>query len=233
MIVQSIPYPASTGGPPAWSGAPGYISHGTYTQVAGDQSHDVPYPSGIMVEDILILEVVWYEVSSVTPIINTPAGWTQIDQGQSFTLQTHALFYKRATGTESGTVNVSGTSASSSNDTKAGMISIYRGCVSTGTPYEGVAATLGANSAPIGSAVTTTGPNRTVANFTGKQGALTNTIPASGWTEEYEQSATVGTLTVCLVLHDKVQATAGTVAAEVMSPSQARWRTVSLAFLPR
>jgi hypothetical protein len=128
---------------------------------------------------------------------------------------------------------VSGASASSSNDTKAGIISIIRGCLATGTPYEGVAATLGQNTGPTGSAVTTTGPNRLVANFIGKTGALTNSIPASGWTEEYEQSGTVATLTVDLVMHDKVQATAGTVAAEATTPNQARWRMVSLAFLPR
>jgi hypothetical protein len=94
---------ASAGGPPPWSGAPGYIGSGAFTEVAGDQSHDVPYPSGIMVEDILILHVEWYERTSVTPTVNAPAGWTQISQGQSFTLHTQAIFYKRADGTETGT----------------------------------------------------------------------------------------------------------------------------------
>jgi hypothetical protein len=223
---------ASAGGPPPWSGAPGYIGSGAFTEVAGDQSHDVPYPSGIMVEDILILHVEWYERTSVTPTVNAPAGWTQISQGQSFTLHTQAIFYKRADGTETGTVNIAGTGAGSFNDTKAGIISIYRGCVSTGTPYEGVAATLGQNTAPTGSAVTTTGADRTVANFIAITNSLTNCVPAAGWTEQYENGGTV-TNSVNLVLHDKVQSTAGTVAAEATTPSQSRWRMVSLAFLPR
>jgi hypothetical protein len=228
---------ASGGGAePPWTGAPGYIGHGTQIVVDSATSLDVPYPAGIQYHDILILQAYSIRTAAGTASVSAPAGWNVISSGVSRSdgLQAGGSFWLRADGTESGTVNVT----TSSNFNRGGVISIVRGCVATGTPYEALSSVFGTSTTPTGSSVTTTGPNRLVTNLIGRAGgSATATVnPAAGWTEEFEVSATNsgGTQLIDFVWHDRVAASATTIAAEATTSSNnANWRIDSLAFLPR
>jgi hypothetical protein len=222
---------------PAWTGAPGYIGHGTQVVVDGVTSLDVPYPSGIQYHDILILQV-YGSRNTGTPTISTPSGWNLISSGNARTdgVQQGGTYWKRADGTESGTVHVTVNVSSPSSHYQGGMMSIVRGCVATGTPYEALASNFGTSTTPTGSAVTTTGSDRLVTNLIGRGGgfATATVAPAAGWTEEFEVAGTVLGQFVDFIWHDRVAASAATIAAEATTSSDnANWRVDSLAFLPR
>ena len=222
---------------PAWSGAPGFIGNGAFTNTTADLSLDVPYPASISYHDILILHVIGYEATSGAPTINTPAGWTQIDQQNmgGTSLNICASFWKRADGTETGSVTVTfaGTLAGAT-DAKVGIMSNYRGCLATGTPYEALASNTANGTNPTGSAVTTTGADRQVIDLIAKSqsNAASDCTPAAGWTERYEGNAT-SPRAVALALHDKTVASASTEPAEATTNLSCRWVVTSLALLPR
>jgi hypothetical protein len=120
------------------------------------------------------------------------------------------------------------------NDHKAGVMSIIRGCLATGTPYEGLGTTTGNSTNPTGSAVTTTGNDRLVVNLIAKPNTTLNTTPAAGWTEQFELSGSTSfPRSDDLAWHDKVVSSATTEPAEATTASSSRWRMDSLAFLPR
>ena len=66
---------------------------------------------------------------------------------------------------ESGTVTVTRTGSIAGTDTLAALITVARGCIGTGTPYEGLANDTQQNANMTGPAVTTTGSNRTICHF--------------------------------------------------------------------
>lgn len=205
--------------------------------VQGPDSLDIPYPSSIDYHDILLLMVQAWESSSGGPVINTPAGWNVIGTatvgGSGFFPM--VAFWKRADGTETGTLNVSVTgSIGSTGDAKGGMMVNYRGCIATGTPYEGAGTNAAQSTNPTGVSVTTTGPNRTIVNLFSRIVTGIGITPAAGWTEEIEVQATNASSRIMSVaVHDKVEATATTESAEVTTAASARWGDVTLALLPR
>lgn len=221
---------------PAWSGAPGFIGNGSFTQVNGDVAFSVSYPSSIAFNDILLLSVITYEATSGTPTINTPAGWTLIDEGTIAATSglRFGTYWKRATGTESGSVTVTAANANSANDVKSGIMCNYRGCLSTGTPYEALATNMANSTNPTGSSVTTTGSDRKVVNLIAKTQTNANAdcAPAAGWTEEYEGGSNATRITGH-ALHDKTVASASTEPAEGATNASCRWKVVSFALRPR
>lgn len=224
-----------SGGEPPWSGAPGYIGSGSFFATTGDLSLDIPYPTDIQLNDILILNAVAYESTSGTPNFNTPSGWTLISNGTiNFSTLVQGVFWKRADGTESGTQTVTHSTAGGGGDAHSGQISNYRGCVSTGTPYEAMATTNGNNNTPTGSSITTTGNDRKALNIIAKANpAPGNITPAAGWSEQYDNAVT-SPKNMGVAIHDKTVATASTEPAEAAtSAASGRWRMVSLALLPR
>jgi hypothetical protein len=74
---------------------------------------DIPYPATVDADDLLIIGVGLFDVDGSSPTIDTPSGWTEIlSGGAPFSSQSrHAVFYKKATGAESGneTITVTGT----------------------------------------------------------------------------------------------------------------------------
>jgi hypothetical protein len=119
-------------------------------------SINVPYPSGTSADDVLLLLVLTKDNIDV----NTPSGFTQGDaRTQNSTLRAE-WFWKRATGTESGTLNV--TKASGSTLLYARMYR-YTGVAASGTPYEAPAQDgKGANAVITPIDITTAGTNRRV-----------------------------------------------------------------------
>ena len=86
---------------------------------AGTTSINVPFPVGVSVDNILILDVKSWTEPGV------PSGWNVLLSSSS-----HCVFWKRADGTETGTVNVA------SSFLYSGVIYEFSGCKIIGTPIE-------------------------------------------------------------------------------------------------
>lgn len=188
MIVNSYRYATASGPTMPELTAVGTASTGT------NVSSFTPSFPAVQANDILLLYVYFY---GGTVTITTPAGWTAIDSTNYANLPnspTAGLFWKRATGSESGTetVNLSGSIGASSPG--VAFISGWRGCVTSGSPYERNAffGTIGTTTACQGKGLTTAGANRRVVSFFGHPAVATTGTNSNGWTEDYEANTTSG-----------------------------------------
>lgn len=150
------------------------------------------YPAGIEQDDILLLHVHLRDGLGSGQVDSITGGWTLVDGVTLFDDCTAALYWKRADGTETGTETVTFSERIDVVPARA-VISAWRGCVSTGTPYEGATHnTQFTTTAHVGSAVTTTGTNRRVVTFFGISTRNTTGSPTNGWDENYESNTTAG-----------------------------------------
>jgi hypothetical protein len=131
MFVQMIPFPATGGG----ASGPSFRSSGAIGGTGNVSSFTVDYPSGIQADDILYLHI-----SSRDDLGN--ADVSSISDGGFALVQTvftggtvdtiSKLYWKRATGSESGTLTVTLTEAVT-NAIAAGVMSAWSGCLTSGT----------------------------------------------------------------------------------------------------
>jgi hypothetical protein len=145
----------------------------------------VAFPDGVADKDIALLEV--FAFSGGAGTIVRPSGWSDIanpvDQGDMH----GALFWKRCDGSESlshQAVDLSSFSGFSMG--RGGSISIWRGCVQSGDPFESYTSGSGTSSTAAGEPVTTLGANRravTIYQLVDTQAS----DPDTGWTENYDQ----------------------------------------------
>lgn len=184
-------------------GSPGT---GTGTSVAPT------YPGGIAADDILFLWVTARDLAG-NGSIATPAGWNvAIDFYHGTSDVWLALFWKRAVGGESGSVTVS-FSESLSSGMGFAIISSWRGCVLTGTPYERLGFNYhGAALDQIGKSLRTAGPTRKALSFCGSAGvnSAVSGTNTNGWTEHYAGSTSTGA-GAAVSIHSFDQAVAGKV----------------------
>jgi hypothetical protein len=194
----------------------------------------VPYPIGIANGDIAILNVSSTDAAGTVHVIDTPSGWTQIDQvttgGHSY--WRHAVFWKRLDGTETGTVALSRTPSHGGTDCFAGVMSAIRGCIASGTPYEGLQHNGGSSVNMAGAAVTTLGPDRQVLHFCTCVGAALS-APASDWDEIYDLLTTSGSNNGGLKCYGREAPSAGSVATATHTlASSLSWQVMALALIP-
>lgn len=169
--------------------------------------------TGLAADDIFILHV---SISSATGVVDTAVtGFTHINSYQIGSADTgeHAVFWKRATGSESGNATVS-----FSTDVavvKTARMYRFRGCIASGTPYEGLG-NAQANSATLADqSVTSTGANRLAVNlytinddnavdaFTGQTGGT--------WVEPVAEFTTLDGNDSCLGIQTAQLVSAGTI----------------------
>lgn len=217
------------GSPPYFVAAGALVDHGASINT----TMSVPYPAGIQENDIAV--ILCYSESAVgtTHTITTPTGFASIsEQPVVLNYIRQGVFWKRLTGTETGTVSVpTSIGSGAAQDGHSAVMFIIRGCVTTGTPYEAMATTSGQSTALTGSAVTTLGAERLVAHLGTHRDSSTVT-PAAGYTENLDISTTVGSDNGHAV-YTKSVSTAQAEAAPTNTLSiNERWRTVSLAFIP-
>jgi subtilisin family serine protease len=141
--------------PPGPTSAPAFGSAGAAAGALGT-TINVPYPAGINANDLLVLLVMTRESADIA----TPAGFTAGDaRGQNGGLRAE-WFWKRATGSETGTLTVTKASGSA---LLYGRMFRFTGAATTGTPVEAVAQVGVGNNATMAPAdITTQGPNRRV-----------------------------------------------------------------------
>jgi hypothetical protein len=143
------------GSAPPPGGAPAFGSAGD-AAMALASSIEVPYPAGTASNDLLLLLVMTRDNVD----INTPAGFTQGDaRNQSGGLRAE-WFWRRATGSESGTLTVTKASGST---LLLGRMYRYTGVRTSGNPHEAAAqGGAGANATITPVDITTAGPDRRV-----------------------------------------------------------------------
>jgi hypothetical protein len=152
IVVGSAPPPPP---PPPPGGAPAFASAGAAAEALGT-SIDVPYPVGTSANDLLLLLVVTRDTSDVA----TPAGFTEGGARTQNAGLRAEWFWRRATGSESGTLSVTKTSGSA---LLLGRMYRFTGVAASGVPFEGAAQDgKGANATITPVDITTTGPNRRV-----------------------------------------------------------------------
>jgi hypothetical protein len=138
-------------------GAPAFGSAGSAAQALGT-TINVPYPSGTAANDILVV----FALTKDTVEINTPAGFTEGGARNQGGLRAE-WFWKRATGSESGTLAV--TKASGTN-LFYGRMYRFTGATTSGTPYEAAAMTGAGGTTLTPADISTLGANRRVVVLT-------------------------------------------------------------------
>jgi hypothetical protein len=190
----------------------------------------VPYPTGLQANDLLLLQTTVRDlVSSPT----TPSGWTLLygpDAGS--TLVRQWIFYKFATGSETGTQAVSCAVAVCRMGRMYAFRNVATSSFTEGGGFgQGTVATISAQS------VTTTGVKRldvsfvfvsddnAVGSFTGETGG--------DWTETMAEFTTTSGADGCIQLQSATMASAGTISGGTYAMAAAdQWGVRAFALIP-
>lgn len=165
------------------------------------------------------------------------AGWNTIVTSQNSANYSNAWWWKRATsGAET---NPTVTSSTTGNATTAGIFATafrIRGCITTGTPFEGgtVTGAPTTSTTPTTGAVTTQGFQRLVVSFVSADDNPTLTgFPLSGWGSVTAQTTTVGgDHSIIAMSQTQASPTTTSVGTVTTFGAAAYWRQLTLAFIP-
>jgi hypothetical protein len=158
----------------------GTASTGTTTSITPS------YPASGAVNDICFL----LASSDNNSLITCPAGWQTVDIVAVDANYSAALFWRRLDGSESGTLTLT-RATGGAGLLFAALPFSFRGCVTRGLPYEGLATTSGTSTTATGPIVTTSGINRQAAQFWAWGGIGVSTAPG-GWTVCYQVNSSIG-----------------------------------------
>lgn len=183
----------------------------------GSTSLDVPYYSGFQADDIAFI----WAFANDTPTFGTVSGWTALTQVNNGTFGGR-LYWKRLTGSESGTVTVSASGAVSA----LGIMIGVRNALTSGTPYEGANSANGSGTSQTSATIITTSDDCLGLRF-GGSGVASASSPPSGWIERVDTNSGFNVQIDTIDL-----ASAGTEAASTRTISSASWVVQTLAVLP-
>lgn len=218
---------AASGGPTPTLEGNGGLAH----NADSSSSVLVAYPAGVAENDIAFLHALMHDSTTVNSLV-TPSGWNVVDTEKlDGTGVEQGVYWKRLDGSETGTVEINATSAHQATDCLCGVISVWRGCKDTGTPYEGLANNTGTGTSMSGAAVTTSGVNRRVLNFCA---CADNTLSSAGgsYSEDYDlttDSGADGGLKLYSIERPGAGSHAGT--THTLAASEL-WQVMSIALIP-
>jgi len=182
------------------------------------------YPGTVDADDIIFLGL----HTSYATTWDTPSGFGVVNDSYN-----NALYWKRASGSESGSV----TCATNSAATQTMYATMYRvsGAITTGTPYEQLSGANGTGE-PITIATLagdTTGPTRLCLNFNIMSDPRSGDDDAASYAELDDQTSTYG-FDGAMHLYSYAQASAGNPGADSynLSYDSGTWHSFVLAVLP-
>ncbi len=111
-------------------------------------------PAGYAIDDVMVLVV---ESGATTGVVTPPTGWTHITgspRAQGSNVVSISVMWKRVTSLSETNPSVAGQA-----NHQLGNITVFRGCITTGTPFE----------LPVGSGSATVGVSHAVGTTTGAQ----------------------------------------------------------------
>lgn len=163
--------------------APSYIGNGGIAASDNSATVAVPFPS-LQANDILLLQL----LSAENDTHQQPTGFTSIGTINQSTQQTSSWWWKRAAGTESGNLTCS---RSNSGDAFFGIMSCWRGAVTSGTPFNSAGPTSADSNSPSSSTITPTYDYATVICLVNEENNIAiGTI--SGFTEAFDVASGTG-----------------------------------------
>lgn len=195
---------------------PAYAAAGT--GVRDDTTVAIPYPSGISAGHLLLLQVLCYNIETVT----TPADWTLLygpDTAAAGVQGRQYIYAKSATGSESGTLTVT-----ASNSDIGGRIYRFTGWANASpitANFEAGATANGSDASIEIPSVTTTGTDELVVAFIGitDDNAVASATGETGgdYTEAVAEYAQSTGADFCIQLQTAGKAAAGTISGGVVS----------------
>lgn len=228
MILQSVPYPA---GVESLSVAPSLVSTHTFVSNAGGSGAvNLAYPTGVAADLIAIIHVTLHD-STIVNTINTPSGFTQLVNNSTNGDPTAAVFWKRLTGSESGTVSITAGTAHSGTDCLHAEMTLWADCLASGSPFEAVATTDASSCSMTGASVTITGPNRQILHF-GSCLFDRSVTPAAGYTQIYDHPDTSGADAGSCLLAKRRAATGNESSATHFWSENERYKSFATALKP-
>lgn len=217
--------------------APTFFGQGTLVaNTSGTTLGPIPFPAGIAANDIAVLGVGCNGANTFTTPTSQGA-WAvlgtslEADAGQST-----EWYWLRLTGSEA-SENVTAGTAFSPSVSGFGQIWVFRDCITTGNPFEGVGNDgTAAQTTPDTTACPTTGPDRLVASMVlgDFSTAWSTAPPPAGWSQMgTRQSTTTGGDWQTDAIQRTV-ATAQTIPTAVIGTwgSSIRYRTITFALIP-
>lgn len=151
---------------------------------------ELPYPAGIAANDILLV-LLSSDVGTGTNL-TTPTDFTaigsEVDEGTTFVCN---VFWKRATGSESGTLTIAQSSGGGGSDVFMGTMHAISGCVASGDPIEDTDVAQTTGTSLTSGTVTTLGDNRLIVQLWAISDNLTGAAQAP-YTENYEITTGLG-----------------------------------------
>lgn len=175
--------------------APAFGSAGTELGGASATASNIPVPASVAVDDIILAFLYKENTNAVT----MPSGFTQVTNSPVVVTGTQAhnmhIFWKRATGADSGTYNFTIQTAAAWRN---GVALRFTGCIKTGVPFDvlnsAIKTTTADGSIPAVS-VTTTGTDRLLV-WSGSGFGGGQYTAATGMTERYDGGDLNGNMAV-------------------------------------
>lgn len=180
--------------------APAFGARGTYLSGSTTTTAAVPVPSGVASGHVILVHLYKESTASVTP----PAGFTELAPAPTTTgnVISHHVFWKRATGSDSGTYSFTWTGSAY----REAVAERYTGCIASGSPVDAYNGAGRSSSGTVTPAVTvtTTGPDRLLVWSGANWSSGTWTPPSAGgtWTERYDSGD-------CLTIATREQTASG------------------------
>lgn len=196
----------------------------------------VVIPASAIADDIMVLAV----MLNAGGTFSTPTDWTEFGTAVNSANQSTAWFWKRHDGSETNPTTTTSVTMSSTIG-GYGRIYVFRGCITTGDPFEDVtmAGTPTLDAAPLTAAIDTTGADRLAVSIVMIDDDLAGSVFSSGyppalWDRHGEIliSTTGGDAAFASI--SRVMPSAGNVAAVTIGtmPASDYWRTITFALIP-
>jgi hypothetical protein len=160
---------------PPWGG-PVHESHGSLEPASGRTTVQIPVPSGVAADDVIVVQVYKENTAAITP----PSGFSEKSQVDNANPVEHTIFWKRATAGDTGTYDFSWTGAVWAG----GSSHRISGAVTSGDPFDVIDHEPGgaaSTNAPAVQATTTVADTLLFWGATGFNGSTAWTQP-SGFT---------------------------------------------------
>jgi hypothetical protein len=162
---------------------PVFATAGAEHVIFSGTSQAVPVPSGVAANDVILLFVnTVVEGGGVT--ITPPSGFTNAPSSpiaDSVDGSTNYIFWKRATGSDSGSY----TCTRSASGYSKGVALRFTGCVTTGSPIDADNGNVVLSGTASAASATSTGPNELGVLMVWSDGDITSFTQPSGFTVAY------------------------------------------------
>lgn len=169
---------------------PTWISSSEAQAGSGSPSVSVTYPTSRAAGDLAIIQL----HSDNNANFSIDAGWLPVGDPTLIAgdLFGTCMWWRRLTGSESGSVQITRDATGASN-TILGTMHVVRNAKSSGGyPFEGYVTVSGVSATLTGTAVTTTGPGRLVVQAWNVGDDLNLGSPSTGYTQRFQQKKNIG-----------------------------------------